>query len=84
MTVSIQIPNTTEQTIYQGTPVFVSQYATQRGQVKFPRSKKRRIRKKWAKQERNYGRTPGIFLLEGRLLVHPEVWKALKRHTQEK
>lgn len=42
---------------FTGTPLYVHDFLgwhTERTQVKFPRSKKRRIRKKFAKDNRNY------------------------------
>lgn len=38
-------------------------YATDLVQIRFPRSKKKRIRKKWAKDKRNFVRRPAAYLI---------------------
>lgn len=64
-----------------GMPVVLCPWMTTRGQVRFPRSKKRRIRKKWAKQQRNYASVPSNEILQmmGALYVHPNTWQRIKR-----
>ena len=52
-------------------------------QVRFPRSKKRRIRKKWAKRRENYEerRTELAFRMGNQLLVSQRTYDALKEQT---
>ena len=56
-------------------------WMTVRKQVRFPRSKKRRMRKKWAKQRRNYATVPSTEIIQmmGVFHMHPETWQKLKR-----
>ena len=44
--------------------VMSSPYCIRREQTRFPRSKKKRIQKKWSKDERNWGDIPKIFLID--------------------
>lgn len=44
--------------IVAGMPVYATELLVRRRQVRFPRSKRRRIRKKWAKRERNWVTEP--------------------------
>lgn len=43
--------------------VFSNPYCYRREQVRFPRSKKKRIRKKWAKNEKNFKNVPLMFAI---------------------
>ena len=55
-------------------PVYESVHCTIREQFRFPISKKRRIREKWSKRERNYKTLPDpdMYLLQGKSWVgHP-------------
>ena len=38
-------------------------YCMERKQVQFPRSKRKRIRKKWRKQEKNFAMTPTAYVM---------------------
>ena len=51
--------------------VFVDPLVPKERQVRFPRSKKRRIRKKWRKNKGNYA--PCFYRINGDLWVHPAV-----------
>ncbi len=46
-------------------------------QVRFPRSKKRRMRRKWAKQQKNYRNVPRQEIIQTAdgLYAHPETWE---------
>lgn len=48
-------------------------------QVRFPRSKKRRIRKKWSKRDRNWKRVPvgepPIYHIGNNIVAHPRVMR---------
>ena len=53
-----------------------------REQVRFPRSKKHRIQKKWAKRECNWRTTPRLdYLLDarGHLYAHPVALERLRK-----
>jgi hypothetical protein len=54
-------------------------FAVERKQVRFPRSKKKRIRNKWAKREENYRVSPRIYRLGGDLYAHPSIYQRLLR-----
>jgi len=64
-----------------GIKVFVDPHLQDRIQFRFPRSKKKRIRKKWAKQERNYKRIPSksIYKIGDAIYVHPILYEQLKK-----
>jgi hypothetical protein len=54
-------------------------------QVRFPRSKKVRIRKKWSKQNKNFGAKPlenPIWIIGGRAHMHPATLERLKRKIE--
>ena len=44
--------------------IISSPYCIMREQIRFPRSKRKRIRKKWSKNESNWGDVPKIFLID--------------------
>lgn len=48
------------------------------------RSKKKRIRKKWLKDARNYRLVPKkeVYTAGNRLIMHPETFEALRRANQ--
>jgi len=50
-------------------------------QVRFPRSKKKRIRKKWAKQERNFSYRPSkeIYPMGDTILCHPIMAQKIRK-----
>jgi len=51
-------------------------------QVRFPKSKNKRIRKKWSKREKNwelrYDKTQRGFILGDKIIVGPETFKRIK------
>lgn len=47
-----------------GLPVRESELCMTRAQVRFPRSKRRRIQKKWAKQDRNFEEKPAVLVVD--------------------
>ena len=58
----------------------------QRRQVRFPRSKRKRIQKKWRKDERNYAdvvvqKEQGPYLINGVCVVGPRAYKQIKDAT---
>lgn len=59
-------------------------YMADRKQVHFPRSKKKRMRRKWAKQPKNYRDVPkpDVYLIDGRYLVgHPATLAKIEKKT---
>ncbi|MBY0525582.1 MAG: hypothetical protein K2R98_19410 [Gemmataceae bacterium] len=60
-----------------GIPVYYVESMADRVQVRFPRSKKRRIRRKWAKQAKNFRLVPrpDIIRVGNGLYAHPETWR---------
>lgn len=66
-----------------GTPVYIDKYAyrTESRQVKFPRSKKKRIRNKWAKQTKNYKaiEIPCAYFVFGDIYAHPAIVAKIKK-----
>ena len=59
--------------------VIKSPYLADRVQVRFPRSKKKRIRRKWVKDSRNYEMVPWdeVYVVNGHLVMHPVLAKQL-------
>jgi len=63
-----------------GMPVYSSPYATTRAQFRSPRSKKKRMRKKFAKKPENFREAPAAYMMteQGRQMVmHPDVMRAV-------
>jgi hypothetical protein len=57
---------------FVGIPVVETELAVHRRQVRFPRTRKRRIQKKWRKDVRNWTNTPCSYLVTGiGLVCHP-------------
>lgn len=68
-----------------GIKVISSPYATTREQFKFPRSKKKRIRKKWAKNYKYnneyFKDVPGIWIVGRNIIGHPTIIYKLTNFT---
>jgi hypothetical protein len=47
-------------------------------QYKFPRSKKARIRKKWARNPKYRRELPVIWHVDGAIMVHPKIYERIK------
>jgi hypothetical protein len=64
-----------------GMQIITNTWLTKRVQVKFPRSKKKRIRKKWAKCSKNFKEVPDMsYFITGRtIIMHPVALEKLKR-----
>ncbi len=79
-----KIPNT-----FYGMPVITSNYiGTDRIQYRFPKSKKKRIRKKWAKNPQNWKDVPRVAseaIINGQktLVIHPDTLAALEKHISK-
>ena len=59
-----------------------SPHVLSRQQVRFPRSKRKRIRKKWAKQEKNFALRPSnkiYYIGQRTCVIHPELLKEIRR-----
>ena len=54
-------------------------------QVRFPRSKKRRIRRKWAKNQKNWKDIPqsNYYICNGSIIAHPEIIEQLKEQLKD-
>ena len=54
-----------------------SEYCMERKQVRFPRSKRKRIRKKWAKQDKNFAMVPAVYIIDEKALqaIIPRIWE---------
>ena len=69
-----------------GLPILTDRYldnGKRRVQVRFPKTKKRRVRKKWAKRPENYALRqevePQVFRIAGHgLLMHPDTAEAMR------
>lgn len=67
--------------------ITTSVYALRREQFRFPTSRKKRIRKKWAKREGNYRQVPclikiaAIGTMPERWIVHPQLWEKFRREV---
>lgn len=65
--------------LFGGIRVYESVHCQKREQFRFPRSKKKRIRNKWAKRERNYKYTPMAFRgPENSIYCHPSIAARLR------
>jgi hypothetical protein len=65
---------------FYGLPVYAdNRFCTDRVQFRYPRSKKKRIRRKWAKNPRNYHDVPSntCVVIHGKIYMHPEKLKQL-------
>lgn len=67
---------------YGGINIIVSDHLPKEWvQVRFPRSKRRRIRRKWAKDRRNYAmrETVGLLMVGGQAYVSPRSFASIIR-----
>ena len=57
---------------------------SKRVQVKFPKSKKRRMRKKWAKDQKNWKTVPldTIYQMGNTLIMHPAMAERFRKVVQ--
>ena len=65
-----------------------SGYCTTRQQYRFPRSKRERIRRKWAQRERNFRHMPDQNMYvsrdQGAVIMHPATWRMLERELERR
>ena len=69
-----------------GIKVIVNENMADWKQVKFPRSKKRRIRKKWAKDRKNYRLIPWetVYQMGDTVVMHPMMLARLKKELDKR
>lgn len=68
---------------FAGLRVVESEFAVDRRQVRFPRSRRRRIRQKWAKDESNFTSKPAMYrFADGTVLVHPILARQLRNQLE--
>ncbi len=64
--------------------IIVSPHCLKRGpQFRFPHSKKKRIRNKWAKRDRNFRWLPQMYRMGETIIAHPVMARELKRQCLE-
>ena len=66
--------------VLSGYPVFATKNLYKNVQFKFPHSKKKRIRKKWAKNPKYFKQVEdkeSIRLIDNKIFVHPELKEVL-------
>lgn len=72
--------------LFCGVPIIVSElaYITDRKQVRFPKSKRRRIQKKWSKRECNWKVTqiPQAYKTPRGFIMHPLLYSNLVAEIQ--
>jgi hypothetical protein len=81
---------------FSGMPVYVNAMAIARLQFRFPKSKGKRIRKKWAKRPENFKDVPGVYMMsrsmmsfsscsnEKCMIVHPVIFDKMKDEIKRK
>lgn len=62
--------------------IFESALCVTRRQFRVPRTKKRRIRNKWAARRENWKETPASYLMNGMLYCHPIIAQKLRGATK--
>lgn len=72
-------------TVLDGIKVISSIYCATREQYRFPRSKKKRIQKKWRKDQRNWREQPAMYMIGGKdILAHPEIVRKLQHQLDSR
>lgn len=66
---------------FYGMPIVTSFHLTETIQFRFPKSKKKRIRKKWSKNESNYRLAPSsnLYITNNTIYMHPETRKKIHK-----
>ena len=67
-----------------GFKIVESNLLTERKQWRFPRSKKRRIQKKWSKDERNVRYEPKAYQSGQTIYCHPQITAKLREEFGKK
>lgn len=69
-------------TVY-GITIATSVLAVDRRQIRFPRSKKKRIRRKWSKRAQNFFDFPRAFCNGSKMIIcHPSVLEQMKDYAR--
>lgn len=72
--------------IYAGYKINLNSLLSSRIQTRFPRSKRRRIQRKWAKRDANYVSMPDtqIYVMEQTktMVMHPAIWAKLEKELK--
>lgn len=70
---------------FYGIKVFLNPHLLTREQYRYPRSKRKRIRNKWTKQETNYRTIPSrdIIRTSTCIFVHPDTWREVQRKLKD-
>ena len=70
---------------FSGLTLIHSMFLSTRKQVRFPRSKKRRIKKKWAKRKSNWIDEPdqNVYRTEDMIIGHPQTIARLTKQLKE-
>jgi hypothetical protein len=65
---------------FSGIRIVANQYMPESisRQYKFPRSKKARIRKKWARNPKYRREVPVVWQVDGVIMVHPKIYERIK------
>lgn len=73
--------------VYAGYRIKLSNFLSKKVQKNFPRSKKRRIRNKWAKRDCNYFSKPDdqVYIMEENkeMVMHPSVWAKMQKSLEK-
>lgn len=82
----------TDHSSFASIPIVTSSYCVESYQWRWPRSKKKRIRKKWAKDPRNWRERPVAYLLNApnltvyqprpRLVAHPAIVALIRERIE--
>lgn len=74
--------------LFGGLQILESNHCADTRQFRFPRSKKKRIRKKWEKRPENYRRVPWKYAIHdtrsGLMVMHPLMAAELRRTIAER
>jgi len=66
-------------TCFGGTRITESIFCVTRQQYRFPRSNKKRMQKKWRKDQRNWNEQPAMYMVGGKdIVAHPEIVRKLQ------
>ncbi len=70
-----------------GIPIIINSLAehVSRIQIRFPRSKRKRIKKKWKKQEKNFriDHKPAIYKTPAGFICHPIIYQQLQEQLKK-
>jgi len=67
-----------------GVPIYQSALAISRIQFRFPKSKCKRIRKKWRKNPDNFKEIPAVYQVGKSFVAHPVLYTQIRDAINEK